>query len=280
MKRSKGLALPIAGALAMAMVFGTSAFAESRHQHGTRGSAQGSSRGSSRSFSRGFSRPSSGSFSRGFSRPSSGHTTVRAPRSFGSRGSAPRPSGRISPSWHSTPRSFGRSVPFRGRNFYNSGRHFFGRGRIERIVPYYGGYRVWLGGWGYPFFIPYRYYDPFRFRLGLFIGFNAFYDPLGYYNVYDGPPVYSGAYDRYDDGYNNSSESVLRGTVESIDLHSGNVVIKDESSHRTVTALLPPRDRRVDEIRVGDYVELSGQWARGRGYDFDADSMDRFDPQR
>jgi hypothetical protein len=212
-------------------------------------------------------------------RPSPSRSFGHSPRSFGSRGiPSPRPSGRIAPSWHSAPRSFGRSVPFHGSNFYNSGRHFYGRGRIDRIVPCHGGYRVWLGGWGYPFFVPYRYYNPYRFHLGLFIGFNAFYDPLGYYNVYDGPPVYSsGAYDRYDDRYSNS---VLRGIVESVDLSSGHVVINDDSSRRVVTALLPPRDRRVDEIRPGDYVEFSGTWVRGRGYDFDADTMDRFDPKR
>jgi hypothetical protein len=253
MKKSKGLALPIAGTVAVAMLFGSSAFAESRHQHGTRG----------------------------FSRPSSGRMTVRAPR-FGSPGVAtPRPSGRIAPSRHSTPRSFGRSLPYGGPNSYNSGRHFFGRGRIDRIVPYYGGYRVWLGGWGYPFFVPYRYYNPYRCRVGLFIGFNAFYDPLGYYNVYDGPSVYSGAYNRYDDRYHERySGSVLRGIVESVDLRSGHVLINDESSRRVVTALLPPRDRRVDEIRAGDYVEFSGTWVRGRRYDFDADRMDRLEPKR
>jgi len=310
MKKSKGLALPIAGAFAAAILFGTSAFAESRHQHGTGGSSRGSSQGFSRGFSRGFSggsprgfsggssrgfsgssprgfsRGFSGGSPRGFSRPSSGHTTVRAPRSFGSRGvGTPRPSGRIAPSWHGAPRSFGRSVPFRGPNFYNSGRHFFGRGRIDRIVPFNGGYRVWLGGWGCPFFVPYRFYNPFRFRVGLFVGFNAFYDPLGYYNVYGGPPVYSGAYDRYDDRYNDRyndrySDSVLRGIVESVDIQSGHVVINDESSRRTVRALLPPRDRRVDEIRPGDYVEFSGTWVRGRSYDFDANTMDRFEPKR
>ena len=72
----------------------------------------------------------------------------------------------------------------------------------------------------------------------------------------------------------------FRGTVESVDLQSGHVVINDDASRRVVTALLPPRDRRVDEIRPGDYVEFSGTWVRGRGYDFDADTMDRFDPKR
>ncbi len=294
MQKKTRLSLQIAGTVALATLVGTSAFAESRHLGGTRG----------------------------LSPPPAGRMAVRAPRfgsrvtpawhsapRFGSRAtpawhSAPRFGSRVTPAWHSAPRfgsrvaptwhgapRFGRSVPFRGPNFYNSGSRFYGRGRIDRIVPYPGGYRVWLGGWGYPFFVPYRFYNPYRFRIGLFIGFNAFYHPFGYYNVYGAPyamypyyrgPYYGGSYygggdDRYDNRYDNS---VVRGIVESIDLRTGYVTINDDTSRRSVRALLPPRDRRVDDIRVGDYVEFSGQWVRNRDYDFDADRMERFEPRR
>jgi hypothetical protein len=161
------------------------------------------------------------------------------------------------------------------------------------VVPFRGGYRVYLGGWGYPFFVPYRFWDPFRFRIGLFVGFNAFYDPLGYYSVYGWPgypgyyppPVYAAGPTVYRDGnsdYDNGSGSgnVVSGTVESIDLHTGTIVVIDERSNRRTTALLPPRDRRVDDIRVGDYIELSGSWVRGRNYDFDSDTLNRDDPKR
>jgi hypothetical protein len=298
MLKSKALTLQIAGTFALATLIGTSAFAESRHLGGTRGggsshSSHGrisvrapryDSRGSS---GRGFS--GRGSSGRGFSGRGSGESRfggtrdVAAPR-FGGR--APSDFNRVSPY-----RGGGRGPYNGGGNYYNNGSRFYGRGRIDRIAPYRGGYRVWLGGWGYPFFVPYRFYDPFRFRLGLFVGFNAFYDPLGYYSVYGWPgyaypPVYSGStYYRddynYNDNYNrndNYDESVLRGTVESIDLHNGTVLINDESSRRVVTALLPPRDRRVDDIRPGDFVEFSGGWTR-RGQ-FDADRMDRFEPRR
>jgi hypothetical protein len=280
MQKSKALTLQIAGTFALATLVGTSAFAESRHLGGTHGGG----------FSRG------GNFSRGFA--GSRGTVSRPSFSSGFRRSEPS----FSRNWSRGGGSFGRSAPFHGRstprggssyygrggsyrgggNFYNNGSRFYGRGRIVRVAPYHGGYHVWLGGWGYPFYVPYRYYDPFRFRLGLFVGFNAFYDPLGYYSVYGWPgyaypPVYSGSsYYRNDDNYD---ESVVRGTVESIDLHNGTVVISDDSaSRRTVTALLPPRDNRVDEIRVGDYVEFSGGWTR-RGQ-FDADRMDRFESRR
>ena len=311
MLKSKDLSLQIAGSVAFAMLVGTSAFAETRHLGGTRGGGfSHSSPGrmsvrAPRFESRGFSGRSFGSRgsaaprfeSRSFSGRSSGSRGSASPR-FGSRGNSPAP--RFGSRGSSAPRfgsrgtpaprygsrgssNYGRSAPFRG---YNSGSRFYGRGRIDRIAPYRGGYRVWLGGWGYPFFVPYRFYDPFRFRLGLFVGFNAFYDPLGYYSVYGWPgyypyayppPAYVGTYrDRNYDSYSDSS--VVRGVVESIDLHTGLVVINDEDSRRSVTAILPPRDRRVDDIRVGDYIELSGGWTHSG--QFDADTLDRFESRR
>lgn len=241
MQKIRGFSLRIAGLAAVALFVGTSAFADGRHLGRTGGSSHGP-RMSSRSTPR-----------------FSGRAPA-APR-FGSRG----PAG-----------------PFRGPGYYNSGRRFYGQGRIERIVPYHGGYRLYLGGWGYPFFVPYNYWDPFRFRVGLFIGLNAFYDPLGYYSVYGWPPApyysYRGyrddSYDSYD-SYDN--DSVVRGVVESIDLHSGYVTIDEDRTHRTITAMLPPRDNRVDGIRIGDYVEFSGEW--NRDY-FDAAHMDRFEPRQ
>jgi len=324
MLKSKDLSLQIAGSVALAMLVGTSAFAESRHLGGTRGggfshSSPGRMGGGAPRFdSRGFSGRSFGSRgsaaprfeSRGFSGRSFGSRGSAAPRfesrsfsgrSFGSRGSAaPRfgsrgssPAPRFGSRGSAAPRfgsrgssNYGRNVPFHG---YNSGSRFYGRGRIDRVVPYHGGYRVWLGGWGYPFFVPYRFYDPFRFRIGLFVGFNAFYDPLGYYSVYGWPGYYPGYYPyayppaayvgTYRDGnYDGYNDSVVRGVVESIDLHTGLVVLNDEASRRSVTAILPPRDRRVDEIRVGDYIELSGGWTHSG--QFDADTLDRFEPRR
>jgi len=289
MQKTKDLTLQLAGTFALAIFVGTSSFAEARHLGGTRGG--GSSHPSSHpSFGRGIvSRPH---FSSGFGRsaprmPSAPRVAPRAP--YAGRSVAPRgPSnyygrgGRVAPTYR------GGSFYNRGGSFYNSGSRFYGRGRIDRVVPYRGGYRVYLGGWGYPFFVPYRFYDPFRFRLGLFIGFNAFYDPLGYYSVYGWPyygyppPAYAGSRyyrDDYRDDYRNEG-SVVAGTVESIDLHTGTVIIIEDRSNRRTTALLPPRDRRVDDIRVGDYIELSGSWVRGRNYDFDADQLSQLEPKR
>jgi hypothetical protein len=156
-------------------------------------------------------------------------------------------------------------------------------------VPFHGGYHVFLGGWGYPFFVPYRFWDPFRFRIGLFVGFNAFYDPLGYYNVYDPwyypypPPTVVVAprpYDRdggyYDDG-NQYGSSVVRGTVQSVDEPRDTMWVNDEATHKVVEVLMPP-DRQLNGVRAGDYVEVSGDW-KGDGV-FDAHALDRYEPRR
>ncbi len=283
MQKSKALTLQIAGAAALAVLLGTSVFAESRHLGGTRGSSHPSFGGSighsaPRLESRSLGSRSSGSRSFG----SRGSTPRSAtPRFGGPRSSAPRS---VAPSWRGGSYRGGSSrggVPFHG---YNSGARFFGRGRIDRVVPYHGGYRVWLGGWGYPFFVPYRYYDPFRFRLGLFIGFNAFYDPLGYYSVYSPyygypPPavVYAPAY--RDDDYrdDNYSVSVVRGTVQSVEVSRDTMWVNDDVSHKVVTVLMPP-DRQLNRVRAGDFVEVSGDW-KSDGV-FDAHALDRFEPRR
>ncbi len=289
MKKAKALSPQIAGALALSMLVATSAFAESRHHSGTKSGGSHSSSGhssSGHSFAgRLFSGRSSSSHSsssgrsfvgrlfsgrssssRSFERSAPRHESRRdSGRSFGSRGGSSH---------------YGRSTPFRGFNYYNSGRHFFGQGCVERILPYRGGYHIWLGGWGYPFFIPHHFYNPFRFRIGLFIGLNAFYDPLGYYSVYDSAPSYPRDGGVYRDSRDSRDHAGIRGRVESIDLQTGIVAVRDDSSRRVMTALRPPRDRRVDDIRVGDTIELSGEWVRGERYDLDADRMDRLDPAR
>jgi hypothetical protein len=260
MKNSRHLAVCVA---ALAMLLASSAFADSRHQSWTRHGSSHSWHGSS-----------GGHF---FSHASPGRSFRSAPR-VAPRGEAWhgdrawRGGGSFHDGFHG-----GRSVPF------GDGHRFFGRGRIERVVPYHGGYRVWLGGWGYPFFVPYRFYDPFRFRIGLFVGFPAYWDPYGYYSVYGSywDPYYSDGYYRGGGYYGDYDRiSSVGGTVQSVDLNTGVVTIEDNRTRRIISALLPPRDNRVDEIRPGDYIVLSGDWVRGRRYDFDADRLDRFDPRR
>jgi hypothetical protein len=149
------------------------------------------------------------------------------------------------------------------RNDGNRGGRQTFEGHVTRIVPYGGGYRVWLDDrGGYPFFIPEARFRLFPLRLGLSIRFGGSWDPLGYYNVYDVGPygggVYPGAY---------STSGDLRGVVESVDYRRGTLVLRDDISGSFVTAVLRGNDPRLGDLRPGDYVDLSGAWSRSGVFD-------------
>ena len=80
--------------------------------------------------------------------------------------------------------------------------------------------------------------------------------------------------DHYDTAY---TRGEIRGVVESVDLRRGTMVLNDDISRQFVTVTLP-RDRRLDDVRPGDYVEFSGDWSR-RGI-FEAYRLERFDEGR
>ncbi len=165
-----------------------------------------------------------------------------------------------------------------------------GQGQIRRIVPYRGGYRVFLDGWRYPYFIPFHRFRLHRLRVGLFIRFGAFFDPLGFYSVYEvgWPPygyAYPSAYYRptdygptsYDSDGSTYTTGELHGVVESVDFRRGTLVIHDDTSGEFVTVRMP-RDRRLDDVRVGDHVDFSGGWT-SRGV-FEAYRLERFEPRQ
>jgi hypothetical protein len=109
----------------------------------------------------------------------------------------------------------------------------------------------------YPFFVPVAYYRADRFRIGLAIQLGGYYNPAGYYDYYGG-----NAYSRGD----------LRGVVESVDYRHDTFVIRNDATGSFVTVVM--RDRR-DNVRPGDYVELSGDWTRrGVFQAYDVDLID------
>lgn len=141
---------------------------------------------------------------------------------------------------------------------YNSSRYghrqtFHHSGRVHRVYPYGGGYRVWLTGCQYPFYIPSAYYHRDRFRVGLTIALGGFYNSRGYYDYYDD-------YDR--DRYYDvrTSRGELRGVVESVDYRRETFVVRNEATGSFVTVVHGDRGR--DPVRAGDYVELGGEWNR------------------
>jgi hypothetical protein len=300
------LSLQIAGAIALATLWGTSVFAESRHHEGTNRSSSGhiqrdsgsSSRSSGsstrssgfgRSESRGtVQRDTSSRFQRSEPRESfqrnesSGRINRENPQRFESRDrsndrsfesrnsnndrrfesrsgnidrrSESRNSARVEtdrfrnvPGWH------GRGAPYRP---HESVRSF---GRVDRFVRERNGYRVWIGGGLYPIFVPFSHWYRNPLRIGLFIRFGGYWDPLGYWSVYDYSPYDGYGYGSYDRAY---SSGTIHGLVESVDYRRGTLVVNDDISRQFVTVTMP-RDRRMDDVRPGDYVEFSGDWTRG-----------------
>jgi len=316
MQSRKNLTLKIAGAVALAMMVGTSAFAESRHHEGT-------SRGSSGHVDRGTSSRSNGSSQ------SRDRSVTQSPQRFESRGNIQRyetrggeargnetrgnesrgtvqqdqyrgnnqrswdrgnaergtvarengnwrgnasrgavagnvrgavvlPRGVEHDRFHYVPGFRGGVAPYRAHEAVRS------FGRVDRFERFHGGYRVWLGGGLYPIFVPFDRWALFPLRVGLFIRFGGYWDPFGYWSVYDYAPYYGDGYGYADGPYYDGggyTSGVVHGLVESIDFRRGTMVVNDDISRQFVTVEMP-RDRRLNDIRPGDYVEFSGDWNR------------------
>ena len=134
----------------------------------------------------------------------------------------------------------------RSRSWGRSNDHYrqpyWSHGRVSRVHRYGDGYRIWIVGTPYPFYIPLAYYRHDRFRVGVSINLGGYYNSLGYYDYYDG-----------------RSDGAIRGVVESVDYRRDSFVIRNDATGSFVTVL--SRDRRLD-VRAGDYVELAGEWTR------------------
>ena len=134
----------------------------------------------------------------------------------------------------------------RSRSYGRSDSHYrqpyWSHGRVSRVHRYGGGYRIWIVGAPYPFYIPLAYYRHDRFRVGLSIRLGGYYNDGGYYDYYDG-----------------ESDGAIRGTVECVDYRHDSFVVRNDATGSFVTVL--SRDRRI-HVRAGDYVELAGEWTR------------------
>ena len=296
MQNKKKLSLKIAGTLALAALVGTSALAEGRHQQRTeRGSSGRIERGSSPRSNGSYERrgnPSRNDSQRSIQRPETrGNDQRYESRQRSERGDIRRDEARFREARRDDSRDRGND---RNRNAVRSdrdrndrgswrpdsrvaphrGQRFDGHGRVERFVRERNGYRVWIGG-RHPIFVPFSHWRRHPLRIGLNIRFGGYWDPLGYWSVYDYSPYNGYGYtSSYDDVYTSGD---IRGVVESVDFRRGTLVIDDDISRQFVTVTMP-RDRRVESIRPGDYVDFSGQWSR-RGV-FNADRLERLEEGR
>lgn len=125
---------------------------------------------------------------------------------------------------------------------------YYAHGRVSKIHPYGNGYRVWVHGAPYPFFVPTAYYHHGHFSVGMTIRVGGYYNPRGYYDYYG------------DYASNAIAGEALRGVIEGVDYRRGEFVLNLAGRGGYVTVLIPDRCERIWE---GAYVVVYGDWTRG-----------------
>lgn len=147
-------------------------------------------------------------------------------------------------------------------------------GRINRYEHERGGYRIWVGGSLYPYWVPESYFRSRRIGIGLDLRLGGIFrngavyvDVLGwpgdpYYNdPYYNDGYYGTSYGAYDNGY-------VRGIVDGVDYRTQLLYVRDDYSGRIVTVDMRRVDRRysrldLGDLRRGDRVSLNGAWVSG-----------------
>jgi hypothetical protein len=187
--------------------------------------------------------------------------------------------------------SFGYRYRNNSRFEYRVGVRNAYRGTIRSFNRERGGYRVYLSGGPYSYWIPDSYLFGRSLRVGLSLRLGGIFrggyiavDALGwpgYNDTYYNEPYYDDVY--YDgsgadiavggygnDGYvGDTGNDVVRGRIERVDVRSQTVVVRDDDAGgRYVTVDMRSVDRqgsRLDlaDLRPGDRVSLTGGWLRG-----------------
>jgi hypothetical protein len=310
MKNPSKLAVLVAGASTLSLVLATSAFAEERHQDETRRRGESSqtrveTRGergdrqavrSNENNARSEVRNDTRTEARTENRDAQARTRESA-RSYerndnrGSsrnenRGSYNNNNRSESRGSYNNNGSYNRNDAYRGqtrqREAYRNGiPRSDGRisilGRINRYNRERGGYRVWVGGSNYSYWVPETYFGRRGISIGLDLRLGGIFrngsvvvDVLGwpgdpyyndpYYNDgYYNDGGYGGGYSSYDNGY-------LRGVVDRVDFRTQTLWL--DSDRGLVAVDMRSVDRRgsrldLSDLRRGDRVSLTGTWLRG-----------------
>jgi hypothetical protein len=156
-------------------------------------------------------------------------------------------------------------------------RPYYAHGSISQMKAYRGGYRIWIDGARYPFFVPASRYRELVLQIGMPVNFGGYYNRRGYYDYYcfDCYRDASSSYARRDDL--KFKYGTVRGKVDSVDERHGTFIIIAEGNDSPVT-VRRGNDRGLGELKVGDYLEVDGEWTR-TGY-FDAVRIDYADTRR
>jgi hypothetical protein len=171
-----------------------------------------------------------------------------------------------------------RRTESRGNSSYRDNQRVNTSGRVTSLARENGGYRVQLDRGRDSYWIPASHMrnrgNDLRVGIsvvlgGVFRGGRIDVDAVSW-------PDDRGSRDR---DYRGDS---VRGVVERVDYRSGALLLRDSSSGRTIDIDMrdTTRSSRVDlnDLRRGDYVELSGEWLRGGN--FAADRIESVDSGR
>ena len=262
MRTYKQLATRITIMAAAAALVASSAFAETRHQNETRDRV--ARHGQTRT-----ERPSSSASSqRSNGLQQTQRSTSRTTTRSSSTTSYERYRGSSNNNYHGNSSSnyHGNNNSYHGSSHsygYAPHQSYYHSGRITSYHAYHGGYRVYVAGAPFPFFVPYAYWDPFHFRIGFSINLGGYYNPAGYYDYYGyaPPPPYAGPAPYAAAPHPAAvTQAVIRGTVESVDYRGLTFVMRNESTGSFVT--VDNSLRELHDVRPGDYVEVAGDWTR------------------
>jgi hypothetical protein len=305
MKNPSKLAVLVAGTSVLTFALATSAFAEERHQDGTRHrSESGQSRVENRDRGNRETTRSTDNAVRNDTRnqvrnDTRGQTRTEA-RDIQSRAAAAARSydrndnrnynrndsrGSYNNNNRNNNRDYNRNDSYRGqtrqREAYRNGiPRGDGRisilGRINRYNRERGGYRVWVGGSNYSYWVPETYFGRRGISIGLDLRLGGIFrngsvvvDVLGW----PGDPYYNDPY--YNDGYYNDGYSAggyssydngyLRGVIDRVDFRTQTLWL--DSDRGLVAVDMRSVDRRgsrldLSDLRRGDRVSLTGTWLR------------------
>ena len=133
------------------------------------------------------------------------------------------------------------------------------QGRVTSFNRERDGYRVYLDRGAQPYWVPQSYFrGAHNLRVGISVVLGGVFRGgainVDAVNWPDDGGYYGG---QYDQGY-------VSGVVERVNYRTGTLLLRDDRSGRAVSADFGRADRRrLQSIRPGDYLELSGGWDRG-----------------
>ena len=144
------------------------------------------------------------------------------------------------------------------------------QGRVTSFTHERGGYRVQLDRARSPFWVPESYVRTRGLRVGINIALGGVFRAGSIY-VDDVNWPADGSYGYgYGYGYDGYSDGYVRGVVDRVDYRRATVWLRDDRSGRLVEIDMRGNRRgrlNIDDLRRGDYVELSGNWVRGDIFD-------------